>query len=342
MLTSYKILLSTLALGAALFSCNGNGDEKREKPAEPAVSRLEGVTTPDFSADSAYAYIEKQLAFGPRVPNTPEHRQAGDYLIQKLEALGAKVSVQDFEATAFDGTTLGLRNIVGSYKPEASKRILLAAHWDTRPFADKEPEGDKRDEPIIGANDGGSGVGVLLEVARQINQNTGPQVGVDIIFFDGEDYGAPDYAPQSEKDGRYWCLGSQYWASNKHTPNYTAYFGVLLDMVGAKDAEFWREGYSREMAPSVVKRVWNWANELGYGRYFKYKNSDAIIDDHLYMNKAGIPSVDIIEYDPASDNYFSDYHHTHKDDMGIISKETLEAVGETVLHVIYHEPAPAL
>lgn len=343
MIIPFKNLLSTLALGAALVSCNGDrpAKEKPEQPAEPTVTRLEGVNAPTFSADSAYAYIEKQVSFGPRVPNTREHRQAGDYLIQKLEALGANVSVQDFEATAFDGTTLYLRNIIGSYKPEAKKRILLAAHWDTRPFADKEPEDGRRNEPILGANDGGSGVGVLLEMARLINENEGPQVGVDIIFFDGEDYGMPDYTPQSAKDGKYWCLGSQYWAKNKHTPNYTAYFGILLDMVGARDAQFWREGYSREMAPSVVKRVWNWAHELGHGRYFKYKNSDAIIDDHLYMNQAGIPSIDIIEFDPASDNYFGDYHHTHKDDMDIISKETLKAVGETVAHVVYHEPAPA-
>jgi glutaminyl-peptide cyclotransferase len=345
MLIPYKNLLSALALGAALVSCNGDGPakERAEKPAEPSVQRLEGVTAPEFNADSAYSYIEKQVSFGPRVPNSKQHRQAGNYLVQKLEALGATVSTQDFEATAFDGTTLYLRNIIGSYKPEARKRILLAAHWDTRPFADKEPEEGRRNEPILGANDGGSGVGVLLEIARLINQSEGPQVGVDIIFFDGEDYGEPEFMPQSEREQNrvYWCLGSQYWANNKHTSNYTAYFGILLDMVGAKDAQFWREGYSREMAPSVVKRVWNWAHELGHGRYFKYKNSDAIIDDHLYMNKAGIPSVDIIEYDPASDDYFGDYHHTLRDDMDIISRETLEAVGETVTHVIYHEAAPA-
>lgn len=341
----FRSILSIFALSALLLSCNNDkpSREIKEQPQKPSVKRLKGVNVPEFKADSAYAFIEKQVSFGPRVPNTKEHRQTGDYLINKLEELGAEVSVQDFEATAYDGTILYLRNIIGSYKPEASKRVLLAAHWDTRPFADKEEDKSLWNQPILGANDGGSGVGVLLEIARLINQHGDPQVGVDIIFFDGEDYGEPEFMPEEVKERRvYWCLGSQYWADNKHKSNYSAYFGVLLDMVGGENAQFYREGYSREMAPSVVKKVWDWAHELGHGRFFKYSNSEPIIDDHLYMNQAGIPSIDIIEFDPASDFYFGDYHHTHKDDMDIISKETLQAVGETVLHSMYHEPAPAI
>ncbi len=332
-----------LGLSAILLACGNDkpARETQEQPASPTVTRLEGVEAPGFNADSAYSYIEKQLSFGPRVPNTREHQQAGDYLINKLKDFGAEVTVQNFEATAFDGTVLNLRNIAGSYNPEASKRVLLAAHWDTRPFADKDPDESRQRQPIAGANDGGSGVGVLLEIARQLNQNQSYQVGVDIIFFDGEDYGEPEFMDEEQKERQiYWCLGSQYWATNKHKRNYSAYFGILLDMVGGKDAVFYREGYSREMAPSVIKRVWGWAHELGHGRYFKYDNSEPIIDDHLFMNRAGIPSIDIIEYDPASDFYFGDYHHTHKDDMSIISKETLKAVGETVIHSVYHEPAP--
>lgn len=340
---SINKVLATFALGALLFSCDSEkpAREIREQAPSPTVSRIEGVNVPSFSADSAYAFLEKQVSFGPRVPNTAEHRQAGDYLINKLKQFGAEVIVQDFEATAFDGTVLNLRNIVGSYNPEASKRILLAAHWDTRPFADKEEDESLWRQPIAGANDGASGVGVLLELARLMHENQGPQVGVDIIFFDGEDYGEPEFMPEEQKERKvYWCLGSQYWAINKHKSNYSAYYGILLDMVGGKNAQFYREGYSREMAPSVVKLVWDWAHELGYDQYFKYSNSEPIIDDHLYMNKGGVPSIDIIEYDPASDFYFSDFHHTHKDDMDIISKETLKAVGETVLHVVYNEPAP--
>ena len=339
---------SVYSLLALLLGTAGCGDDKRsveDQPAAPAVERLEGVTVPAFNADSAYAYIAQQVAFGPRVPNTPEHRRAGEYLIQKLRGFGAEVQVQEFSAKAYDGTNLQLRNIIASFNPGASKRLLLAAHWDTRPFADKDPDVAKRDVAIDGANDGGSGVGVLLEIARQLGQNPQPGAGVDIIFFDGEDYGEPqeykDQEPGRQQEAVYWCLGSQYWARNKHKVGYSAYFGILLDMVGAKDAMFYREGYSRKYAPNVVKRVWAWGNELGYGRYFQYKDSDPIIDDHLYMNAAGVPSIDIIEFDPASEFYFGDYHHTLKDNMEIISRETLKAVGETVMHVVYHEPAPA-
>ena len=334
-----------LGLSVFLLSCGNDkpSGEIREEAAAPTVVRLEGVEVPEFNADSAYAYIEKQVSFGPRVPNTREHQQAGDYLINKLKEFGAEVTVQDFKETAFDGTTLDLRNIVGSFNPQASKRVLLAAHWDTRPFADKDPDESRQRQPIAGANDGASGVGILLEMARLLHQNPDPQVGVDIIFFDGEDYGEPEFMDDDLKERKiYWCLGSQYWANNKHKSNYSAYFGILLDMVGGKDAVFYREGYSREMAPSVVKRVWGWAHEIGYGHYFKYSNSEPIIDDHLFMNRGGVPSIDVIEYDPASDFYFAEYHHTHKDDMSIISKETLKAVGETVLHTVYHEPAPQL
>lgn len=343
---SFKSLLGVCAMSAMLLSCDTDrpAREQQEQTTTPTVSRLEGVTVPQFNADSAYAFIEKQVSLGPRVPNTGPHQQTGDYLISKFTELGAEVNVQEFEAQAYDGTTLQLRNIIASYNPRAGKRVLLAAHWDTRPFADKDPDESKRQQPIDGANDGGSGVGVLLEIARLLQANEGPQVGVDIILFDGEDYGEPEDMDEKEKSRNtvYWCLGSQHWAQNKHTRNYTAYFGILLDMVGGEGAQFYREGYSRDMAPSVVKRVWSWAHELGHGRYFVYKNSEPIIDDHLYMNRGGVPSIDIIEFDPASDFYFGDYHHTHQDDMSIISKETLKAVGETVLHTVYHEPAPAM
>jgi glutaminyl-peptide cyclotransferase len=329
-----------------LLQVTGCGDDKRraeEQAAAPAVERLPGVTVPQFNADSAYQYVAAQVAFGPRVPNTPEHKEAGDYLIRKLEGYGAQVQVQEFSAQAYDGTNLQLRNIIASYNPKASKRVLLAAHWDTRPFADKDPDKANRQTPIAGANDGGSGVGVLLEIARQLNQGPLPQVGVDIILYDGEDYGEHEDMDRRdrERNKTYWCLGSQYWASNKHKVGYTAYFGILLDMVGAKDAQFYREGYSRKSAPSVVKRVWAWGNELGHGRYFPFANSEEVLDDHVFMNAAGVPSIDIIEYSPSSEYYFGDYHHTLKDDMDIISPETLKAVGETVMHVVYHEPAPA-
>lgn len=312
----------------------------QSEPQEEESAKIEEPKyVPAFSADSAYAYIEKQLAFGARVPNTQAHQKCRDYLISKLEEFGAQVQVQSFEAEAYDGTTLNLSNIIGSYRPEQSKRILLAAHWDSRPYADKDSV--RTEEPIMGANDGASGVAVLLEMARVMSQDTLPDVGIDIILFDGEDYGEPQsYEDLSLESSQqvFWCLGSQYWAKNKHQPRYSAYYGVLLDMVGAKDATFYREGVSRQAAPSVVKRIWDTAHKLGYGKYFVYKDSPDIVDDHIYVNyEAKIPMIDIIDHDPTSDFYFADYHHTHADDLDIISQEALKAVGETVLYVVYQE-----
>ena len=306
----------------------------------PATEQQSDLPVPDFQPDSAYAFIAQQVAFGPRVPNTGAHQAAEEFLVNKFTDFGAEVQLQDFEAEAFDGTSLQLSNIIASFYPEQRKRILLAAHWDTRPFADKDTE--RIDEPIAGANDGGSGVGVLLEVARALQQaDTVPPVGVDIILFDGEDYGEPEgrEAVAVESGNRvWWCLGSQYWSKNKHVPGYSAYYGILLDMVGAAEATFYQEGVSERVAPSIVDKIWNIAQRLGYGSYFVAKGSPEIVDDHVYVNYNGkIPMVDIVEYEPTNESYFADYHHTHADDMEVISRETLEAVGETVLHVLYSE-----
>jgi glutaminyl-peptide cyclotransferase len=296
------------------------------------------LNVPDFNADSAYQFVARQVAFGPRVPNTPAHRATGDWLIRTLEGFGAQVQVQSFRAKAYNGQMLDLRNIIASYNPEAKRRVLLAAHWDTRPYADKDDENQKK--PIDGANDGASGVGVLLEIARQLAQagGGGPAVGIDLILFDGEDYGQPDNSPEPIQDDT-WCLGSQHWAANKHKPNYTAAYGILLDMVGAKGARFAREEYSRRFANDIVQKVWNTANRIGYSDFFVYQDSPGIIDDHYYINTRGnIRMIDIIEYDPVStDGYFADYHHTHDDTMDIIDTRTLKAVGQTVLHVVYQE-----
>lgn len=310
------------------------GSEQAQEAKQPAVA----LNVPDFSADSAYQFVARQVAFGPRVPNTPAHRTTGDWLIQTFERYGAQVQVQAFQARAYNGQLLDLRNIVASYNPQASRRILLAAHWDTRPYADKDEE--NQNQPIDGANDGGSGVGVLLEIARQLGQaaGAGPAVGVDIILFDGEDYGQPDYAPGNQQQDT-WCLGSQHWSANKHQPNYTAAYGILLDMVGARGAKFAREEYSRRFANDIVRKVWDTANRIGYSNYFVYVDSPGIIDDHYYVNtRTNIRMIDIIEFDQTSDDgYFADYHHRHADNMDIIDRNTLKAVGQTVLQVVYQE-----
>lgn len=333
----YIFLISGL-ISIILTQCKSKKSYQDQK--EEEVIPREQIYVPDFNKDSAYHFVEKQVSFGPRVPNTTAHRKCGDYLINKFKEYKAGVQVQSFEAEAFDGTQLNLRNIIASYNPDKRKRILLAAHWDTRPFADKDDE--NKNEPIPGANDGASGVGVLLEIARTFAHDSMPEVGVDIILFDGEDYGQPQNYKATgnnvSRSGSWWCLGSQYWAENLHEQSYSAYYGILLDMVGAKNATFYREGLSMRNAPSVVKKIWDLGHELGYGQYFVYDDSPQIEDDHRYVNQeANIPMINIVDYDANSNRFFKPYHHTHEDNMDIISKATLEAVGETVIHAVYYE-----
>jgi hypothetical protein len=328
----YSFFLSILLVGF-LVSCSDSKKAKSTKPAERVV------TVPVFNNDSAYAFVKRQVDFGPRIPNTDAHRKTGNYLVAQLQSYGAAVTTQDFESPSVDGHKLYLRNIIAAFQPEKTKRILLAAHWDTRPYADKDKENPNA--KFEGANDGASGVGVLLEVARVLGGPVKPDVGVDIIFFDGEDWGeregsanrpAPPEGLQS-----WWCLGSQYWAKNKHLPNYSAYYGILLDMVGAKNAQFWQEGYSREYAPSIVDKVWGRALQLGYGGLFVRQTDGGITDDHLFVNEiAKIPMINIINHDPQTGS-FGSFHHTQDDNMALINKETLGAVGYTVLNVVYHE-----
>ena len=333
------LILVCFVISGGILLLEGCGLTTTSDESSATEQRPAPLPAPNFNPDSAYAFVARQVDFGPRVPNTAAHTTAKHWLVDKLTAYGATVQVQEFDAEAYDGSTLQLSNIIGSLYPEQRKRILLAAHWDTRPFADKDST--RTNQPIDGANDGGSGVGVLLEVARALQQaDTVPRVGVDIILFDGEDYGEPEGEKSDAESANrvWWCLGSQHWSDNKHQPNYSAYYGILLDMVGAEEATFYQEGVSERVAPSIVKKVWNTAQQLGYGSYFVDKESPEIIDDHVYVNyDAKIPMIDIVEYEPTNKSYFADYHHTHADDMDIISRETLEAVGETVLHVVYGE-----
>ncbi|MFC6996000.1 M28 family peptidase [Rufibacter roseus] len=320
-----------------LSACDKNGKTETSTTAPSAATEAPAVNVPSFNADSAFQFVVKQVEFGPRVPNTQAHRAAGDYLIEKLKSYGGNVLVQSFKAKAYNGTMLNLRNIMGQFNPKASKRILLAAHWDTRHVADKDEQNPN--QPIDGANDGASGVAVLLEIARQLQADPlQGDVGVDIMFFDGEDYGQPDssedpYQPDS------WCLGSQYWGQNLMPQGYRANYGILLDMVGAKNSRFFREETSRMYARDVVDKVWRAANQLGYSDYFVPQNSPGITDDHTYViQHTNIRMIDIIAHDPSSpDGYFGPYHHRHTDNIDIIDKNTLKAVGQTVLRVVYSE-----
>ncbi len=290
------------------------------------------VKVPDFNADSAYLYVQKQVDFGPRVPNTDAHRACASYLASELKAFGAEVIEQKAEVKAFDNTILKAVNIIGTFNAEQKNRILLLAHWDSRPFADQDANPENWQKPVLGANDGASGVGVLLEIARQMGKNL-PTVGIDIIFLDAEDYGQPSfYNTIGTADS--WCLGAQYWAKNPHVPNYYAQYGILLDMVGTANASFTKDVISMKYAPHVVEKVWHKAQTLGYGHLFINKQGGSITDDHVYINElAHIPCIDIIDFN----NGFFEYWHTVNDNMSHIDKNTLKAVGQTVLDVIYNE-----
>ncbi len=315
----------------------GCGSERSGEKTQETAAR--SVQSPVFNADSAYAFIAKQVDFGPRVPNTRAHVQCGDYLVAKLRSYDWQVTEQPFQAVTYDGVRLNARNLIGSYNPAAKKRILLAAHWDSRPFADEDPE--HAAQPVPAANDGASGVGVLLELARVIRADSGKlNLGVDIIFFDAEDWGNSKVATD-EYGG--FCLGSQYWAGNRHVQNYAAYYGILLDMVGAKNATFPKEGLSMTYAGDVVNKVWDTAARLGYNNYFINKLGSSVgIDDHVPVNKiARIPMIDIIHLNPESHGFF-EHWHTVNDTMEHIDPKTLKAVGQTVLQVLYEEGMPVL
>lgn len=330
--TRLNYALAVLAC-VALFACTGDAPAPAPTPA-PALPALPPV--PEFNADSAYAHVAMQVAFGPRVPGTAAHRACGDALVARLKGLGADVIEQTGEVTIYTGARLPLRNIFARFKPAAKDRILLLAHWDTRPFADKDDE--RRNEPIDGANDGASGAGVLLEVARLMAaKDHGP--GVDILFTDVEDHGQPSGAIQMDESSmNTWALGAQYFAKNPPVPGYTARFGILLDMVGAKGALFYREALSMQYAPSVVNKVWRTAESIGHGDRFIQETKYFVgIDDHVPINQQlRIPTIDIIQYDPAT-QAFGPYWHTHDDNMEVIDRETLRAVGRTVVAVVWQE-----
>lgn len=332
-----KMKLSFVILTCLLVSC-GNKGANDNSTVENNQNRTATVgTTPGFNADSAYTYVETQVNFGPRVPNTEAHTMCGDYLISGLKRFGAEIYVQEMTLTAYNGDRLQCRNIIGSYNPEDKKRILLFAHWDTRPYAEHDPDSTKWRTPIDGADDGASGVGVLLEIARQIGQHN-PGTGIDIIFFDAEDYGVPEFDKSTSYTVNSWCLGSQFWAKNPHTPNYRAEYGILLDMVGCKNASFYKEFTSMRYASRIVERVWSTARDLGYGKFFINAEGGGVTDDHQYVIEGrGIPSIDIINYDTENKHGFADHWHTHNDTMDNIDKETLKAVGQTVLKVIYKQ-----
>jgi hypothetical protein len=334
-----------VALAALLLT--GCFDNKKSTTETDSPEQPKLTAAPTFNPDSAYAYVAKQIAFGPRVPNSTAHVKTGNWLVDKFKGYGLTVREQPFEAMAFDGKMLRGRNIIAQFEPAAVRRVAVFAHWDTRPFADKDKQ--NKNAPFDGASDGASGVGIALEMARVLAaqpDSLTPAVGVDFILFDAEDYGYDSstqgdlknqLANQETQGGSSWCLGSQYWAKNVVPANYKPSYGILLDMVGAKNAKFSREDTSRQKARDVVDKVWNIAAQIGYSDYFLFQDSPGITDDHVFTNQAGVRTIDIIDHLPVGDDYFPAYHHTTQDNLANIDKRTLKAVGQTVLQTIYSE-----
>lgn len=324
----YKILWLLLLVVSA---CTNNTDNNST---EVKPETMKSIVVPVFNADSSFAYVAQQVKFGPRVPNTKAHIVCGDWMIRKLKEYCDTVIVQPFQVRSFDGKILNGRNIIGSNNASAGNRIFLSSHWDTRPFADQDSV--RKNEPIDGANDGASGVGVILEVARQMKLDHS-RIAVDFIFFDVEDYGQPEGSSYPLMEDSY-CLGAQYWSSNMHVNNYSARFGILLDMVGSTQSTHTQEGTSRQYAPEVVDLVWKCAREVGYSESFLFEATRPIIDDHYYVNRnAHIKCIDIIHYERTSPSNFWTHWHTHGDTIDKIDPKSLKAVGQTLLQVLYSE-----
>lgn len=322
------VLPLSLTLGA--MACSSTEHQKSNQTTAPAPEQ-EVVQSSRFDADSAYRFVSEQVAFGSRMPGSEGHRRCGDWIVSHLKRWGYNVIEQTFSGKDYFGKSVTGRNIIATMDADAPERVLLMAHWDTRAVADYDPSANRRSEPILGADDGGSGVGVLLEIAREHSQSSTRGVELDFVFFDLEDGG-------NSRDNDSWCLGAQYWSKHPHKTDYKARYGILLDMVGAKDAKFYWEGYSKAYASPILFKLWDTARSLGWGNYFVSADGGEMVDDHVPVIKyRGIPSVDIINYSPNRTNGFGEHWHTHGDNLNIISKTTLQAVGESVTSVLLNE-----
>lgn len=287
----------------------------------------------NFNEDSAYLFIKMQTDFGARIPNTQAHKDCANFLENKLLSYGANVILQQTKLKRFDGEVLEIYNIIAQFYPQKKDRILLFSHWDTRYYADMEQDSSKRFHTVLGANDGGSGVGILLEIARQICDNE-PNIGVDIIFFDAEDQGQP--INLNIYDEKAWCLGTYYWTQNIHIDNYKPLYSIALDMVGGKNAKFFQEANSIYFDKKLVKKIWRIAAKIGFKNYFETKQSRPIFHDHVVISQnTNIPSIIIIDNSPDRKIAFNETWHTQNDNIDNIDKKILKAVGETVLEFVF-------
>ena len=334
------VAVAALAIGGLHYYKNADSKVQNIEETEEVVKV--NPVGPSFNADSAYAFTKAQCDFGPRDMNSRGHDLCGEWIISKFKEYGCKVTTQTATLAGYDGTKLRSRNIMASINPEATTRILLCAHWDSRPWADNDPDSANWRKPILAANDAASGVAVMLELARIIGKSKdekafNKQLGIDFVCFDAEDWGTPQWADVADNADS-WALGAQYWSKNL-PQGYEARYGILLDMVGGVGARFYREGMSMQYAPEIVKKVWRAAREVGFGSYFPKEDGGVITDDHVPVNQfAKIPTIDIIPYyADCQQSSFGPTWHTLADNMENIDKNTLKAVGQTLVQVIYKE-----
>lgn len=308
----------------ALVACNPN-------EREPVVYSLKPA--PTFNEDSAYQFIKTQVDFGFRIPRTEAHKNCGDFLVSKLSNYGFQVEEQLDTILGYDQKSFPLRNIIAKLNPNKEKRMLLCAHWDSRPFADQDKT--EQDNPIVGANDNASGVAIAVELARLFSKSN-PAIGIDLVLFDMEDQGRPAYETDVDPNDHGYCLGSKYWSENLN--GIKPQFGILLDMVGAENAQFTLEHFSMQYADQYALQIWDIANQLGFGNHFVYNRTQQVYDDHMNINQiAEIPCVDIIQQDVQNQTLFWSHWHTHNDNLEVIDKSTIKAVGQTVAQVVYNQ-----
>jgi Zn-dependent M28 family amino/carboxypeptidase len=273
-----------------------------------------------FSGDAAYNYAKAQVAFGPRVPGTPAAKQAGDWIIRQMRARADTVIVQSFTYTTADGKKLPLRNILARFRPELSNRVLYLTHWDSRPISESATTEAEKKMPVPGANDGASGVGMFVALG-DVLKKTKPNVGVDLLFTDGEDYG--QFGPPDVDV----LIGAKYFATHPPSPGYRPLYGVLWDMIGDKDLRIPYEMNSFQQVPDVVSRVWQTAADLGHADVFVQESGGQITDDHVPLLNAGLRVIDVIDltYPP---------HHTPYDTMDKISAKSLGIVGDVATALV--------
>ena len=324
----FHIAVLTLAV-VLLAGCHGKKGDNT--PEAPTTKDYSAVAIPEFNADSAYTFVADQLAFGFRHPGTKGHEQCAEYIARMMGRWCDTVIVQPFTTTLWNGQHVNGKNIIASLAPEKENRILLAAHWDSRQWADHDLDTTKWRSPLPGANDGASGVGLLMEMARVMSAMP-PDVGIDFIFFDVEDQGIPEWAGRYEDNT--WCKGSQYWATNPHKLFYQAMYGILFDMVGTAAPRFTKEEISMNFAQGIMNKMWGCAAFLGHGNIFVNELSSGILDDHLYINQIiKIPTIDIVQN--SVNCSFYPHWHTVSDDLDAVDRNTLAIVATVTLKMIY-------